>query len=1343
MSYFQQRAKELGIDLPESGPSQPGDSYFTKRARELGVSLTPTSAPESKSDFFTQRSMELGLTPRPQSNVTFDGPNLINVRQSPLAQEAAAYAASLPPAPEMPPDNRNEVQKTLDYIFKENPVSRVLNRPFAAAAAASVPDAPMMDRQGNIPGTSAREEFLKKNPMLSTGNETVDKVSDIAGNIGSYFLNPAGAGQGPIALYKAAEAAAAKYLPKVTEKVVEKLPNAGLTLSKDGTKLVESLASKGVREGAKEAAVAATYAVPRSLIEGESDPLEIAQNVAIEGSLGAATGFAAPFIGSAFRRTKDALTKKATDPEIPTSAYESAAGSRSLSQSDFSIPQESSDAAMRMDAPIQPRNASSVTTELPEGIQAMRSELIPMREPNPNAIIDKPITRQELLNNVRKRLGVTVRTGRLGVNDDSVLGYYKINPEVVRSRQHGDIQVISHEVGHHLDKKHGLSNPQYDNELIPLGRSTSGPGYTTDQVRNEGLAEFMRLYLTDPDTARKIAPSFYEQFEKAIPSKTLKALSSIQKDVATWIDQGPEMQFRGQISRSGRDNSKTVSQRINDIYTDFMDKFHPLAMVEKEANRALTGKAVLGDASNSLYKRARLSVGAPKKAHEMLNEMQAILKPLDDFGYKMKDLGDYAAAKHALELEKQGIESGFTQKQIEAVLKKYDTPEMNAMQRQLVDYNNKLLDMLVEGQVLSREAVETMRFKHPEYVPFYRFFDDDMAFGFGGRGFTDLTSPVKRMKGSTRDIIDPLESMIKNTFAAVNAIEKNKVGLELAKLAEVPGMGRFVERLSGKQSAPKENIVTVWENGEKVQYQLDPDLYKAIKQLDEDSTNKLIKLLSYPSSMLRAGATLTPEFALRNPIRDQFQAYVVSEFGYNPIIDLPRGMFHVLRHRFSKNGDELYKQWVNEGGAYGNYLSQDRNYLREQLKQLKDERNPWAKATTAIVSPKQWLKLMQAISEVTEEATKVGEFRKGLKKGYTPAEAAYQSRDLMDFGRVGNNIKQLNKVVAFFNANIQGKDRIARAFKKHPVRSTVRALTSITLPTIGIYLWNKNQANDQQRKTLDNAPQWMRDTFFLIAIPGTDVVARIPKPFDLSPIYANLPEHILRWMDNNDPQSAAEFTKGAAEDMLGVPYMLTGLTPIIENLTNYSFFTKGPVVPRRDQDLLPEDQYGVNTSLTARTLGKLTGTSPYKIDNLIRGYGAGLGKYATSGIDKILEATGVGDLPPAAQKHWYEQPVANAFFVSPSGGGKVMEDFYEQLDKVNRKDKSNKRNEISDKDVAQTAKGMSRASKSISEIRNRYRLIQADMKMSPEEKRKQLDALDDQMNKIAREALERFEFPKK
>jgi hypothetical protein len=77
------------------------------------------------------------------------------------------------------------------------------------------------------------------------------------------------------------------------------------------------------------------------------------------------------------------------------------------------------------------------------------------------------------------------------------------------------------------------------------------------------------------------------------------------------------------------------------------------------------------------------------------------------------------------------------------------------------------------------------------------------------------------------------------------------------------------------------------EDGKKVKYEVPPEVYKTLMNLDKESSNTLIKILQKPAATLRAGATLTPEFSLRNPLRDVPNAFVVSKSGFNPVVDFP------------------------------------------------------------------------------------------------------------------------------------------------------------------------------------------------------------------------------------------------------------------------------------------------------------------------------------------------------------------------------------------------------------------------------------------------------------------------
>lgn len=987
-------------------------------------------------------------------------------------------------------------------------------------------------------------------------------------------------------------------------------------------------------------------------------------------------------------------------------------------------PETTSSLEQAIESVAKQKKKASSNGELPDDVQAMRNA--PPVIQSALAPDGRTITHKKLLDSFRDNLGITLRTGRMGVGDDAVSGIYKTSPEVIRTREYGDLETLAHETGHHLDKKFGLNDPKFDEEFMKLGAHTSGQNYTPEQVRQEGMAEFMRRYLLNPTMAEQEAPAFMKHFQSIIPKDVQKGLQKVQEDAQIWANQGDEARFRGKINvnekPTGLERVKQVLQKLpsskEELYTEGIDRLYPISKAEKEI---LGGE--LADASVSPYKKARLAAGTPKKAQMKVEEFRNIF---GDLKVDMADIRDYVTAIHAQDLEKQGIKTGFTPEEIEKTITKFDTPEVRDAHQNIKAYNDSLLDMLVEGNMLSKDAVAAMR----------------EGFG-GGKGFVDLTNPVKRIEGSSRNVIDPFESIVKNTFKSMQAIERNKVGLSLADLAEKEGAGKWIEKLAGdgKESVAKENIVTVFRNGEKEQYQLAPELYRAVKAMDKEVTNKFVLAASKPSDWLRAGATLTPEFALRNPIRDQFAAYVTSDVGYNPF-DFVKGLKGVGKKRFGK-GSDIYDDWVNQGGAYGGYLSADRDLLKEQLEgignQQKEGLSKTIQTITAPANPKNWMKVLQTISEVSEEATKVGAYQKGLKKGLTPEESAYQARDLMDFNRMGNSVQAANRVFTFFNANLQGKDKLIRSMKEHPIRTSAR-IAGATLPPSALAYASYQMGNEKQKEMIDNMTQQEKDTYWSYAIPGTDKVGRIPKPFDIS-LLANTAERANR-MNEGDPYAFEGYGK-TINDAVKVPWMPTVIQPVVENMANYSFFRDGKIVPTRDEKNSPKEQYGPHTSLTAREMAHALDkvgieASPYKIDNVYKGYTAGLGQYPLKGLDAAISLISNKETPTLVAQEWNEStPGLKAFFVNGQGGGKVMEDYYNIMEEQQAIGADSKKNE-EDAPNADEMKSFNKVDKAMAKLRKEYYQVKSDTEMDSEVKRSELDRLDEEMRTLAREGITIF-----
>ena len=338
--------------------------------------------------------------------------------------------------------------------------------------------------------------------------------------------------------------------------------------------------------------------------------------------------------------------------------------------------------------------------------------------------------------------------------------------------------------------------------------------------------------------------------------------------------------------------------------------------------------------------------------------------------------------------------------------------------------------------------------------------------------------------------------------------------------------------------------------------------------------------------------------------------------------------------------------------------------------------------------------------------------------------------------------------MAFLNANVQGKSKLLRAFKSNPAGFTARAFTSITVPTVGVFIMQKYMANESQKKTISESPSWLTDTFWLVPIPGTDQIARIPKPFDIGTLFSNLPERALKYTYNNDKDAFDGFAKKAIADG-ALPGMITGLTPFIEAMANYSFFRGSSIIPQREEGVNFKDQYDVNTTETAKGLsaiaGKVVGetgafknfASPRIMDNTIKGLTAGLGTYATSAIDVLLNKFNFSDNPVRPAKNPSQKPLAKAFLVNPNQSGKSMDRLYKlKTDLTTDKGSAKLRDEeFRDQDkldyITDQTDEMNLMSKAI-------RAFENDRTLTAVQKRDKIDKLIKMRNNLAEETMKRI-----
>lgn len=963
--------------------------------------------------------------------------------------------------------------------------------------------------------------------------------------------------------------------------------------------------------------------------------------------------------------------------------------------------------------------------------------------------LGRSVTRKEILDAVNNLFNQRVKSGRLG--RPNVRGWYNTKTDVIRSGNYGEIPTIMHELGHYVDNYFNFSkDARFNNEFNGVIQDRFGKAYNKlgmDGIRGEGYAEFFKDYVSDRAKAKREFPEFYSHFTEAIKNEPeLNGITNkLSQLVHEWHRQGGAERIKGSISFESKgkvsqaidavkrgEAKDVIKKALNDVYTKAVDELNPLKDLVEEVERQ-TGEKIAFD--DNPYMQAWLARGWVGKAETLIEHgapehgiksLKDILKGIGEKEHK--EFSAYLVALHDLDLHKNKQKATFDYTEDAAVLGKHAGNErFQKAAVAIYKYQDYMLQMLVKEGMLTAKAYHTMRKMYPHYIPFFRDMSDAgmQSFLSGGKGFVDVSSPVKRFKGSTRDIIDPLESIVKNTFQFYNAVERNHVGRTFAKLSGKNGVGQIVERVNGNKAAT-DNTFNVWENGEKVTYETTPELIQTMRMLDKDQSNMVAKILSYPANWLRAGATLSPEFILRNPVRDMIGASIYSKHGFIPVVDTFKGL-----SLFLKKG-ELYWDYMKSGAAHAAMVSLDRDYLGGQLRDIMSRES---KATKLIKNP---IEVLRAMSEATEMATRLAEFdnaRKGYtgvgnrlfgkdRKPLTAREAALESRDItLDFSRRGSHTKKANQVIAFFNATIQGADKMARAFKEDPRGMTVKTMLYITLPSVLLWYMNKDDERYQE------LPQWEKDTFWII--PGKENMYRVPKPFEAGVLFGTSFERMLQYFDDAKNNRKSVGFKGFGDrvvDSLAPSFMPTAMIPVVEAMTNYSLFRQRNIIPQSQENLPAHLQYGANTSEVAKFVGDKINVSPYIVDNTIRGYGGGLAGLGLSGIDA---ATGAKE--NNASKKWYEAPGLRGFTAAPYQSSnsvqRVYDDYKEQEKLHNEFKLTGQRPDGYDakefaklKNASDSLKGLNKASKAI--INNE--------RMSGEQKREQLDKINMRKANIAR-----------
>ncbi len=801
---------------------------------------------------------------------------------------------------------------------------------------------------------------------------------------------------------------------------------------------------------------------------------------------------------------------------------------------------------------------------------------------------------------------------------------------------------------------------------------------------------------------------------------------------------------------------------FNAMYRLFVDRLDPIKLAVESAEGKLPTE-------KNAYELMRMLSASSAKAEHFITRGTFDFNSLAETGPSLRSIFErhpgeldlfrtYLVSARALELAERGIETGVDTAQARLVVKQYGA-KYEQSRADLFEFQRSVLQYAKDAGVISKQTYELMLEGNKNYVPFNRLMDPRPEKAGATLG---ATTPLYRIKGSEREIHDPLESIILNTHMLIRASDRawgvnqffemvertGRTDLARKKKRKVKPITldkseakKFAELFSEQLELTEEQAsrlemgfneevsifrpafsqiretgeIVRMNKGKKEVWQLDPEIAEALASLDKTETNAFIKFMEGPAKLLRAGATLSPEFMARNPIRDTFVAYLQSDSGFRLFQDTIWGAFAVAStskrvgpgvkvvagKERAQRLEELYYEWMRSGGPMAELVALDRRYLASDIRKL-DGSLKMSENVRNYIDPRNLVEVLRMGSQVMEQATRVGEYGRARKQGASIRQAGFRSRNVsVDFARAGSVAKEMNKVAAFFNAQIQGADLLLKTARENPKGLAAKGFASITLPTMGLYAWANS--TEERRNHYREIPKWQRDFFWVFPLPegagtpeglnrdfgmgltaefGNEVWMRIPKPFVYGYLFGTIPERSLDFIAQEDPDAF----EGVLDTLLG-QFVFDGIPTMasvpLEIKYNRSRFTDRPIIPRDRENILPEFQYQPYTTALSREIGRqlsnlpgglsemdLPGigplnrsvlASPGYLDHGVRGYTAGLGMTIWNGVsDALVDAGAIPGVVDPAQG-WHDIPVVKGFTVRfPSMSAQSIADFYDK-----------------------------------------------------------------------------------
>ena len=891
---------------------------------------------------------------------------------------------------------------------------------------------------------------------------------------------------------------------------------------------------------------------------------------------------------------------------------------------------------------------------------------------------EQTMSLSEIVEKIRHDFSVNVTTGH--VRGAGVMGQYNRSNRGIRSRLANDLPTISHELGHHLDNTYGLREhltPEMIGELQNGLGDAMRASYAPKKWTTEGIAEYFRKYLQNRETAAIDYPTFTAYVKGLMSGKDAALLDQIADEVNAYFSMDVESATSSiRFREDGRPDARTYAEKIHDkydvLYQQWVDSNHGIKLYADETGDpnsyrlatnaayrdAMAGAIITGDLTDANGQYVGPGLGTVLHGVNLKDKKE----------YRL--FGEYLTVKHGPERLREGMRifaddrknSSKWMMQRQAELEE-QFPEFKAASERLYQFIGDLYKVWgVDTGLIAEDTLKQWRERWQYYVPLNRAVSVEARGRGARRGFANQNSTVRQARGSGLDIVHPVDNIINNLVLLVNAGVQNNVmrsitdaaetlGADAAFLEKVPTPMRkaffdatgikkdladifndsslnesdkaFVLDTIGniediveqyKKGKAFGDVITVMKGGNQEFWKInDPLLLSSLTNMTPNQRGGILNVYGAITRFMTSAITGNNiVWGIFSNFPRDLQTLFTYSADRNPLHMLG-GIGSAYVNKFKGNGaDPLYKEFLAMGGGQTSVYTADRDLAKKARAKLSGSKLQW-------LNPMEWLAF---VSDTIESGPRYATYKVCRDKGMTPQEAIYAAHDItVNFRKAGPKSREINKVIPFFNAGVQGLDKFARWASADDAPLDSRKATAAkrftaylaVMAAVGTLFYALNNSDEEAQEDYHQLSNYTKNSYWLIPL-GEGKYFAIPKARELS-VVSSFFETLAEYTHGRNKHAFEEFWSYAADNFLpsvvsdivaapetglaqaGYGAMSSlGIIGVVGSILANRDYLGRPIVSASMQYYEKKDQYNRRTSKLAKVIGEAFNVSPMEVD---------------------------------------------------------------------------------------------------------------------------------------------------